>query len=72
MKKSREKHFWTKIMDRNYQITNRNYQITDQNYGICSLVCSNKKVQKLRTAILGLEARTCNFKAVFSLELRDF
>jgi hypothetical protein len=65
MKKSSEKHFWIKIADRNYEI--------------CSLVCSDKKVQKLRiailefrTVILGLEARTCSFKAVFSLELRDF
>jgi hypothetical protein len=64
-KKSSEKHFWTKFADRNY--------------GICSLVRSDKKVQKLRTAILkcrtiifGLEARTCSFKAVFSLELKDF
>jgi hypothetical protein len=64
-KKSSEKHFWTKFMDRNN--------------GICFLVRSDKKVQKLRTAILkcrtvifGLKARTCNFKAVFSLELKDF
>jgi hypothetical protein len=57
-KKSSEKHIWTKIADRNYEI--------------CSLVRSNKKVQKCRTAILGLEARTCSFKTVFSLELRDF
>jgi hypothetical protein len=71
-KKSSEKHFWTKFMD-------RNYQIADRNNGICSLVRSDKKVQKLRTAILkcrtaifGLEARTCSFKAVFSLELKDF
>jgi hypothetical protein len=65
MKKSSEKYFWTKFMDRNY--------------GICSLVRSDKKVQKLRIVILKcriaifeLEARTCSFKAVFSLELRDF
>jgi hypothetical protein len=64
-KKSSEKYFWTKFADRNY--------------GICSLVRSDKKVQKLRTSILkcrtvifGLEARTCSFKAVFSLELIDF
>jgi hypothetical protein len=37
-KKSSEKHFWTKI--------------TDRNNGICSLVRSVKKVQKLRIAIL--------------------
>jgi hypothetical protein len=37
-KNSSEKHFWTKIADRNYEI--------------CSLVRSDKKVQKLRTAIL--------------------
>jgi hypothetical protein len=71
-KKSSEKHFWTKFVD-------RNYQIADRNYGIFSLVRSDKKVQKLRTAILkcrtvifGLAARTCSFKAVFSLELIDF
>jgi hypothetical protein len=66
------KHFWTKFTD-------HNHQIVDHNYGICSLVRSDKKVQKLRTVILkcrtaifGLEARTCSFKMVFSLELRDF
>jgi hypothetical protein len=37
-KKSSEKHFWRKIADRNN--------------GICSLVRSVKKVQKLRTDIL--------------------
>jgi hypothetical protein len=64
-KKSSEKHFLTKFTDRNNEIF--------------SLVCSDKKVQKLRTAILelqtvilGLEARTCSFEAVFSLELIDF
>jgi hypothetical protein len=57
-KKSSEKHFWTKIADRNY--------------GICSLIRSDKKVQKLWTAIFGLAARTCSFKAVFSLELIYF
>jgi hypothetical protein len=57
-KKSSENHSWTKFADRNYEI--------------CSLVRSDKKVQKLRTVIFGLEARTCSFKAVFSLELRDF
>jgi hypothetical protein len=57
-KKSSEKHLWTKIADRNNEI--------------CSLVRSVKKVQKLRTIIFGAEARTCSFKAVFSLELRDF
>jgi hypothetical protein len=64
-KKLSEKHFWTKIADRNYEI--------------CSLVRSDKKVQKLRTAIsecrtviFGLKARTYSFKAVFSWELRDF
>jgi hypothetical protein len=64
-KKSSEKHFWTKFAD-------RNYQIADRNYGICSLVRSDKKVQKLRTAIFGLAARTYSFKAVFSLELIYF
>jgi hypothetical protein len=39
-KKSSEKHFWTKF--------------ADHNYGICSLVRSDKKVQKLRTTILKL------------------
>jgi hypothetical protein len=64
-KKSSEKHFWTKFAD-------HNYQIADRNNGICSLVRSDKKVQKLRitilkcrTIIFGLEARTCSFKAVF-------
>jgi hypothetical protein len=51
---------------------NRNYQITDRNYGICSLVRFDKKVQKCRTVIFGLAARTYSFKVVFSLELRDF
>jgi hypothetical protein len=64
-KNSTEKHFWTKFAD-------HNYQIADHNYEICSLVRSDKKVQKLRTVIFGLEARTCSFKAVFSLELIDF
>jgi hypothetical protein len=71
-KKSSEKHLWTKFMDRNYQIADRNNEIF-------SLVLSDKKVQKLRTAILkcrtiifGMEARTCSFKSVFSLELKDF
>jgi hypothetical protein len=64
-KKSSEKHFWTKFAD-------RNHQIADRNYGIFSLVRSDKKVQKLRTAIFGLEARTCSFKVCFSLELIDF
>jgi hypothetical protein len=44
-KKSSEKHFWTNFAD-------HNHQIVDRNYGICSLVRSNKKVQKLRTVIL--------------------
>jgi hypothetical protein len=64
-KKSSKKHFWTKF--------------ADHNYGICSLVRSDKKVQKLRTAILkcrtaifGLAARIDSFKAIFSLELIDF
>jgi hypothetical protein len=64
-KKSSEKHLWTKFADRNNEI--------------CSLVRSDKKVQKLQTVILkcrtvifGLEARTYSFKAVFSLELKDF
>jgi hypothetical protein len=54
MKKSSEKHFWTKFTDRNYRIF--------------SLVRSDKEVQKLWTAILkcqtvifGLEARTYSF-----------
>jgi hypothetical protein len=71
-KKSSEKHFWTKFAD-------CNYQIADRDYGICSLVRSDKKVQKLRTVILkcrtvmfGLAARIGSFKAVFSLELIDF
>jgi hypothetical protein len=64
-KKSSEKHFWTKFADRNYEI--------------CSLVRSDKKVQKLRTVILkcrtvffGLATRIDSFKAVFSLKLIDF
>jgi hypothetical protein len=64
-KKLSEKHFWTKFADRNYEI--------------CSLVRSDKKVQKLRTiilkcwtAIFGLAVRNYSFKAVFSLELIDF
>jgi hypothetical protein len=57
-KKLSEKHFWTKFADRNY--------------GISSLVRSDKKVQKLRTAIFRLAARTYSFKAIFSLELIDF
>jgi hypothetical protein len=65
MKKLSEKHFWTTFAD-------RNHQIADRNYGICSLVRSDKKVQKLRTVIFGLAARTCSFKAVFSLKLRNF
>jgi hypothetical protein len=78
-KKSNEKHFWTKIAD-------RNYQITDRNNGICSLVCSVKKVQKLwiailklwtailklRTVIFGAVSANLQFKKVFSLKLRDF
>jgi hypothetical protein len=54
-KKSSEKHLWTKIADRNY--------------GICSLVRSNKKVQKLRTAIL--KCRTAILKCrtvIFGLQ----
>jgi hypothetical protein len=47
MKKSSEKHFWTKF--------------TDRNYGICSLVRSDKKVRKLRTVIL--KCRTTIFGA---------
>jgi hypothetical protein len=47
MKKSSEKHFWTRIADDNYKITNRNNEI-------CSLVRSVKKLQKLRTVILKL------------------
>jgi hypothetical protein len=64
-KKSSEKHFWTKFTD-------HNHQIADHNCGICSLVRSDKKVQKLRTVIFGLAARTYSFKAVFSLKLKDF
>jgi hypothetical protein len=64
-KKSSEKHFWTKFADRNYQIMDRNNEIF-------SLVRFDKKVQKLRTVIFGLEARTYSFKAVFSLKLKDF
>jgi hypothetical protein len=43
-KKSSEKHFWTKFAD-------RNHKIADRNYGICSLVRSDKKVQKCRIII---------------------
>jgi hypothetical protein len=64
-KKSSEKHFWTKIADRNCKIADRNNEI-------CSLVRYVKKVQKLRTAIFGAEEQTCSFKVVLSLELRDF
>jgi hypothetical protein len=53
-KKSSEKHLSTKFMD-------CNHQIVDRNYGICSLVRSNKKVQKLRTIIL--KCRTVIFGA---------
>jgi hypothetical protein len=53
-KKSSEKHFWIKITDRNYQIADRNNEI-------CSLVLSDKKVQKLRTVIL--KCRTVIFWA---------
>jgi hypothetical protein len=65
MKKLSEKHFWTKFVDLNYQIADRNNRI-------CSLVRSDKKVQKLRTVIFGLKARTYSFKMIFSLELKDF
>jgi hypothetical protein len=58
MKKSSEKHFWIKI--------------ADHNSGVCSLVRSDKKVQKLRTAIIGAGSVNLQFKMVFSLELRDF
>jgi hypothetical protein len=57
-KKLSEKHFWTKIADRNY--------------GICSLVRSGTAISECWTVILGLAARTCSFKTVFSWELRDF
>jgi hypothetical protein len=53
-KKSNEKHFWTKITD-------RNYQIADRNNGVCSLVCSDKKVQKLRTVIFGAGSANLQF-----------
>jgi hypothetical protein len=52
-KKSSENHFWTKFAD-------RNHQITDRYYGICSMVRSDKKVQKLRTVIFG--ARSANLQ----------
>jgi hypothetical protein len=47
MKKSNEKYVWIKIADRNNEI--------------CSLVRFDKKVQKLRTAIL--KCRTVIFRA---------
>jgi hypothetical protein len=52
-KKSSEKHFWIKIVD-------RNHQIADCNNGVCYLVRSDKKVQKLRTIIFG--ARSANLQ----------
>jgi hypothetical protein len=54
MKKSSEKYFWTKIAD-------HNNQIADRNNGVCSPVRSDKKVQKLQTAIL--KCRTTIFRA---------
>jgi hypothetical protein len=46
-------HFLIKIAD-------RNYQIADHNNGVCSLIRSDKKVQKLRTTIFG--ARNANLQ----------
>jgi hypothetical protein len=46
-KKSSEKHFWTKF--------------TDRDYGICSLVRSDKKVQKLQTTIFGVGSANLQF-----------
>jgi hypothetical protein len=46
LKKSSEKHLWKKIVDRNYRI--------------CSLIRSDKKVQKLRTTII--RSRSANLQ----------
>jgi hypothetical protein len=57
-KKSSEKYFWTKIADRNY--------------GICSLVRSVKKVQKLRTVIIGAGSANLQFWSDFLIGIHPF
>jgi hypothetical protein len=64
-KKSSEKHFWTKIADRNYQIAERNN-------GVCSLVRSVKRVQKLRTAIIGAGSANLQFQSDFLMGMKRF
>jgi hypothetical protein len=64
-KKSTEKHFWTKIADRNYQIEERNN-------GVCSLVRSVKRVQKLRTAIIGAGSANLQFQSDFLMGMKRF
>jgi hypothetical protein len=56
MKKSSEKHFWTKIMDRDN--------------GVCSLVRSVKKVQKLRTTIIGAGSTNLQFQSGFLMGMK--
>jgi hypothetical protein len=55
-KKSSEKYFWIKIVDRNY--------------GICSLVRSIKKVQKLRTVIIGAGSVNLQFWSDFLIGIK--
>jgi hypothetical protein len=57
-KKSSEKHFWTKIVDRNNEV--------------CSLVRSVKRVQKLRTVIIGDGSANLQFQSGFLMGMKGF
>jgi hypothetical protein len=70
-KKSSEKHFLNRIMDRNYQ----NYG--PQNWGMLSEIALLRKhrncgpqFSKLRTTIIGVVSANLRFESSYSLELR--
>jgi hypothetical protein len=57
-KKSSEKHFWTKIADRNNEV--------------CSLVRSVKRVQKLQTTIIEAGSANLQFQSGFLMGMKRF
>jgi hypothetical protein len=66
MKKSSEKYFWTRIVDP--QLSKLRTTIMRFSHSFALL----RKCKNCGPQLLGLEARTCGFKTVFSWELRDF
>jgi hypothetical protein len=57
---------WIEPTRRNQVKITSGQKFADHNYGIFSLVLYDKKVQKLRTTIIGSRSANLQFKAVFS------